>query len=235
MKIFLTIAALTFSLQAPAALAATDRGYYIAEATTQQNFDVFNDGRNTYIEAMQGLVITGATVDSMFFIVNGLPTKINGFMNGKPISIVRGSAPPAPAAAADKATIAARIAKLTADLNVLAQGAAKRSGGDAPAGPAAAPAATPADVQASWRIAASDGTLRELTSKWAASVGWKAIWEVDRDIPIDSPDEMRGDFRAAVRYALSATEFADVKVKPCFYTNRVVRITFKTTECNPAK
>jgi hypothetical protein len=42
-----------------------------------------------------------------------------------------------------------------------------------------------------------------------------------------------GDFKSAVRRVLSATELSDVQLKPCFYSNSVVRIVRKTAKCNP--
>jgi hypothetical protein len=73
------------------ALAATDRSYYVTELAAQQKFDVYNDGHNTYIESIPGLVVTGATADGERYIVDGVPMQIRGHMNGRPIRGGRGA------------------------------------------------------------------------------------------------------------------------------------------------
>jgi hypothetical protein len=247
----------TFALSALAmnAWAAPDRSYYVTELVTQQKFDVYNDGRNTYLESIPGLVVTGATADGEFYIVKGVPNQIKGFMNGKPITFLRG-APPAPKAAPrpDAAAVNAELKRLTEELSTLTKASeAKRpippvGGNIAAPGAAGAPktdvAATvttrPATPQratdiALWRVTPSDGNLRLLIDKWSSGIGWKAIWDVDRDIPIESTDEKSADFKTAVRRVLASTELGDVQVKPCFYSNQVIRIVRKTTKCNPTE
>lgn len=262
---FLTaILMLAASTTLSAAAAATDRSYYVTELTSQQKFDVYNDGRNTYLESIPGLVVTGATADGERYIVNGVPQEIRGFMNGKPITVVRGTPPIPKPAAPDPAVVNAQIKQLSAKLEALSakvpvstahapvQGITKPIAGDtatpgmahgvAPAlnktGPAAPQTTidrkTPSitDVY-TYRVTASDENLRRVVERWSKSVGWKAIWDVDRDILISTSGEKAGDWKTAIRWVLSSSKFGDLAVKPCFYNNSVVRVVRETVKCNP--
>lgn len=270
MKLSSIIAPLLLTAISASAFAAADRSYYVTELAAQQRFDIYNDGRNTFLQSIPGLIVTGATADGEFFIVKGVPTQIRGFMNGKPITVVRG-VPPAPAPVApDSSVVNGKIKQLTEKLEALtSQVAADQAkiaatpGADAtspvvpavlsvgtaaamlkattggitrqgPASTAAAPTDRPTihDVL-TYRAAPEDENLRLLVARWAKSVGWIAVWDVDRDIEIGTAGEKANDFKNAVRWLLSSTEFSDVKVKPCFYSNAVVRVVRKTVKCNP--
>lgn len=270
MKLSSIIASLLLTAISATSYAGTDRSYYVTELAPQQKFDVYNDGRNTFLESIPGLIVTGATADGEFFIVKGVPTQIRGFMNGKPITVVRG-VPPAPVpVASDPAVVNGKIKQLTEKLEALTSQVAADQGPRMPqagtvaspqpgqpiraasgtataprvaasstAGPSAsatpaAPAARPTihDVL-TYRAAPEDENLRLLVARWAKAVGWTAVWNVDVDIEIGTAGEKANDFKNAVRWLLSSTEFSDVKVKPCFYSNAVVRVVRKTVKCNP--
>jgi hypothetical protein len=246
----LSLAAITCS----AIAAPTDRSYYVTELTTQQKFDVYNDGRNTYLESIPGLVVTGATADGERYIVNGVPHEIRGFMNGKPITVIRGVAPAPKPVVPDPAAVKAQIKQLTERLETL-------SSRVQPATLAAAQAAvvpqvvsqfnTTAAVQQTaiaqeiktrrptvndlfiYRVSPTDENLRLLIERWSKSVGWTAVWDVDRDILIGNAGEKANDFRSAIRWVLASTELGDLVVKPCFYNNSVIRVVRKTVKCNP--
>lgn len=250
MKKSLSIVAMLLLLISISAKAATDRSYYVTELAAQSKMDIYNDGKNTYIENVPGLVITGATADATSYIVIGLPSTIRGFMNGKPITIARGlpPAPPAAPAAAKaqvptEADLTGKLGKLNAELAALQTMAAARGKGAAANGDAAPAVATRPPVAKApsaedvylWKTSSSDVNLRFLIERWSKSVGWNPIWEVERDIPIISSDEVTGDFRRAVRQVLLSTEFGDIQLKPCFHTNKVVRIVRKTAKCNPSE
>ncbi len=51
-------------------------------------------------------------------------------------------------------------------------------------------------------------------------------------MPIVGSDVFDGDFKAAVRRVLSSTEMTDYIIKPCFYSNNVVRVVKLTTKCD---
>jgi hypothetical protein len=228
------------------AIAATDRSYYVTELAAQQKFDVYNDGRNTYIESIPGLVVIGATADGERYIVDGVPMQIRGYMNGKPITVVRGTPPLPKPVAPDPAAVNARIKQLTEKLDSLSSkvqpaapaATAPVAGQAAGSATRAAPARAPgqfadASETIAWHVSPRDQNLRLLIERWSTLVGWSAIWDIDRDIPISSNDDHTADFKGAVRRVLSSTELGDVQVKPCFYSNSVVRIVRKTTKCNP--
>jgi hypothetical protein len=118
MKLSSLIVSLLLTVVSVGAIAATDRSYYVTELASQQKFDVYNDGRNTFVQSIPGLIVTGATADGEFFIVKGLPASIRGFMSGKPITIVRGT-PPAIRPSADPKTVNAELKRLTDELTLL--------------------------------------------------------------------------------------------------------------------
>lgn len=269
MKLSLLIASLLLTVLSASAFAGTDRTYYVTELAPQQKFDVYNDGRNTFLQSIPGLIVSGATADGEFFIVKGVPSSIRGFMNGKPITVVRGL-PPAPRPVTpDPAVVDARIKALTDKLESLTSKAppatvtAAAGTGTSVPGAASATAqqgsASPRTVQAAggsgavpgervtsvssrmlsitdvhtYRAVPADQNLRIITERWSKIVGWTAIWDVDKDIPIGTAGEKAGDYKTAMRWLLASTEFGDVVVKPCFYSNSVVRIVRKTVKCNP--
>lgn len=268
----LSLAATTLS----AAAGVPDRSYYVTELAPQQKFDVYNDGQNTYLESIPGLVVTGATADGERYIVNGVPSQIRGFMNGKPITVVRGTPPVAKPATPDPAVVSAQIKQLTEKLESLSskvqpkvevpkvgETASAAAGENASPSPdrrmqsmqamlqiaqernglatqlpaaaggtkkAGAPSIT--DVY-TYSVTPKDENLRLLVERWAKMVGWDAVWDVERDILIGNAGQKAADFKGAVRWVLSSTELSDVVVKPCFYSNSVVRVVRKTVKCNP--
>ncbi|MCK4118399.1 TcpQ domain-containing protein [Ralstonia nicotianae] len=79
----------------------------------------------------------------------------------------------------------------------------------------------------------ADGNYRLLVEAWAAKAGWTAAaWELDQDVPLGGSATFAGDFKSATRQALAATELTDYVVKPCFYSNKVVRVVKNTTKCD---
>lgn len=139
MKLSSLIASLLLTVVSAGAMAATDRSYYVTELTAQQKFDVYNDGRNTFLQSIPGLIVTGATADGEFFIVKGVPTSIRGFMNGKPITIVRGTPPAYRPAPADPKIVNAELKRLTDELKLLTAKAPALADAGTSASPAVAP------------------------------------------------------------------------------------------------
>lgn len=98
------------------------------------------------------------------------------------------------------------------------------------------PVASAVAVEAqTWIVNPSNNNLRQLFNAWAKVANWTSFWEIDSDIPINAKDSVSGDFKTAVRYVLSSTELSDTPLKPCFYTNSVVRVVSKTTKCDPSE
>jgi hypothetical protein len=265
MKLSSIIASLLLTAVSVGAMAATDRTYYVTELAPQQKFDVYNDGQNTYLQSVPGLIVSGATADGEFFIVKGVPTSIRGFLNGKPITVVRGMPPAIKPVTPDPAAVNERLKRLNDELAALSAkaqparavpAAAKAPASSAAPAPAAAtaPTAPAGDVQARsavtqhvdaaqrkatitdvmmWRVTQNDANMRELLDRWTKVVGWKTVWDVEKDVLLDGVDEKQTDFKSAVRRVLASTEFGDMKLKPCFYSNAVVRVVRQTTKCKP--
>ena len=84
-----------------------------------------------------------------------------------------------------------------------------------------------------WISSPKDLNIRNLIDAWSTKAAWKLIWSVDKDIPLVSDVRVTGDFKSAVRQVLDSTTLSDLSLKPCFYTNQVVRVVRETTKCNP--
>lgn len=84
-----------------------------------------------------------------------------------------------------------------------------------------------------WDVQINDENFRLLLSRWSKSGGWNLVWDYDKDIPITATDNFSGEFKTAVSRVLSATELTEDALKPCFYTNQVVRVVRKMTKCDP--
>lgn len=78
-----TLACVTITLNASG---AADHSYSINGGKAAA-FDIYNDGRNTYVEAVKGLVIEGARKDGESLVVTGIPGEIAGRHNGKKVVI----------------------------------------------------------------------------------------------------------------------------------------------------
>lgn len=78
-----TLACVTITLNASG---AADHSYSINGGKAAA-FDIYNDGRNTYVEAVKGLVIEGARKDGESLVVSGIPGEIAGRHNGKKVVI----------------------------------------------------------------------------------------------------------------------------------------------------
>ncbi len=101
------------------------------------------------------------------------------------------------------------------------------------AAPTTAPTPVVTAAPSTWVVSPGDGNFRQLVETWASRAGWSAApWELEKDVPIVGSDVFDGDFKAAVRRVLSSTEMTDYIIKPCFYSNNVVRVVKLTTKCD---
>jgi hypothetical protein len=253
MKPNLLIAILTLATSAAwsGAAAATDRSYYVTELAPQQKFDVYNDGRNTYLESIPGLVVTGATADGEWYIVNGVPRQILGFMNGKAITVVRGI-PPAPKAPArpDTAVVSEQIKKLNEELRVLTTSSdaitakqkpvkdATTANGAAltPANQAAinrtAPTITPPKQAKVWEVRPSDVTLYGTMKRWSKEAGMQLMWETENhDLRLRGQATYTADFDVAVFELMKSVEHSDYPMRACIYDNGAVRVIHTKKAC----
>lgn len=90
-------------------------------------------------------------------------------------------------------------------------------------------------VLPTFNIGPDDRNLREALYRWAAQSGWTFSaehWAVDVDIPVSGRAEFTRVFEDAVQDLLEATELADRPVRPCFYSNRVLRVVPYAQACD---
>jgi hypothetical protein len=120
MKPIFLIFFLTLAATWTAAAATTDRSYYVPDLSAPQRLDVYNDGHNTFLQSVPGLVVMEATADGDRYIVTGVPQQIRGFMNGKPITVMRGLAP-ASQPSSDAAEINAEIQRIREEIASLSK------------------------------------------------------------------------------------------------------------------
>lgn len=217
--------------------ASPDRSYAFSDTDGVESLRVYNDGRNTFIESVPGLVIRGATADGQRLIVAGTPIEIRGSLNGQPLVISRFT-PSTGQATARAATLAPAQSKGTesVEAKIKALEASLKDSEKmlyANAGPTALAPAVP---EQSWDITASDTNMRLLFDRWAKAANWKAVWDVDQDIPLEGTAlGVPGDLKKAIRYVLSSTELIEPRLKPCFYINNVVRVVRRTAKCDPSE
>lgn len=221
------------------AAAATDRSYYVTELATQQKFDVYNDGRNTYLESIPGLVVTGATADGEWYIVNGVPRQILGFLNGKAITVVRGI-PPAPKAPVrpDSAVVSEQIKKLSEELRVLTASSDAITAKQKPVqnGTAAitrtAPVGVPAKPAKVWEVRPSDMTLYGAMKRWSKDAGMQLMWETENhDVRLRGQATYSGDFDAAVFELMKSVESSEYPMRACMFDNGAVRVIHVKKPC----
>lgn len=87
-------------------------------------------------------------------------------------------------------------------------------------------------------VGAEDQNFRQVLARWSKEAGWAfgpEHWTVDRDIPVVGSASLGNDFKTAVRELLGSTELGDLPVKPCFYTNRVLRVVPQNEKCDRTK
>lgn len=87
----------------------------------------------------------------------------------------------------------------------------------------------------SYAVLLQDGNLRRVLHRWAARANWTFApehWAVDVDIPISGEADFPGSFEDAVQDVLASTELADRPLRPCFYSNRVLRVVAYTQSCD---
>ena len=84
-------------------------------------------------------------------------------------------------------------------------------------------------------ITLRDQNLRRALQRWAGQASWTFApehWAVDVDIPVSGEALFDGSFEQAVQDLLSATELAERPLRPCFYSNRVLRVVSYSQTCD---
>jgi hypothetical protein len=86
-----------------------------------------------------------------------------------------------------------------------------------------------------YEVSPQDGNIREALSRWARLAGWTfkpEHWAVDADIPIAGSARFDSEFTRAVQDLIASTELADRPLRPCFYSNKVLRIVPYAQSCD---
>lgn len=76
-----------------------------------------------------------------------------------------------------------------------------------------------------WELSEHDRTLKVGLERWAQASGWRLIWELGVDYPIEAPAAFDGSFDQAIAAVMRNLEHADVPPKAILYRgNQVVRV-----------
>lgn len=84
-------------------------------------------------------------------------------------------------------------------------------------------------------VTMQDQNLRKALGRWARQATWTfgaEHWTVDVDIPISGEATFGDSFEDSVQDLLSATELAERPLRPCFYSNRVLRVVAYSQSCD---
>ena len=87
----------------------------------------------------------------------------------------------------------------------------------------------------SYGITLQDKNMRRALHRWAVLANWAfepEHWAVDVDIPVSGEALFAGSFQDAVQDLLSATELSERPLRPCFYSNRVLRVVSYAQSCD---
>jgi hypothetical protein len=191
-------------------------------------FSMYNDGHNTYIQSVPGLIIQGATADGDKLIIPGVQREVRGFLSGKPVVISQHQEPPQPSAA----LLNERLKRIEEDLKKKEKALADAAKPVAPVKPVPPPAPEPV-----WEIRKSDGTLFNALSRWAGSANPKRqiVFATEgNDFPADTEASVTGDFDKAIEDVMKSLQNSKYPVRACFWDNKprpVVKIIHKTKRC----
>ncbi|MEK7945566.1 TcpQ domain-containing protein [Pigmentiphaga sp. YJ18] len=232
------------ALPAPAGTdGAFDFSYRIAGDKRVAPVQVFDDGRQTYLQFRVGQVLPAV------FSVGPQGERLAPVAWQGGYAVVAGTA----------REYLLRIGEVVARAQY--HGRAARSGADAPinsegypadldepavalasarsptaAAGAGRAAVDPAPVRrAAYDATPADRTMRQALRRWATAAGWTfepEHWTVDVDIPLAGSASLGSDFKSAVRELLASTELSAHPLQPCFYSNRVLRVVPHAESCD---
>lgn len=95
--------------------------------------------------------------------------------------------------------------------------------------------ATAADESIRWHVSPEDITIRQALTLWADLAGWTfepEMWSLPVDITVAANAHFFGEFPDAVRDLVAAVALAEMPIRSCFYTNKVLRIVSYNQVCN---
>ncbi len=103
---------------------------------------------------------------------------------------------------------------------------------------AALPVVSPVSARPPFEVSPKDGNIRRALGRWAKVAGWTfgvEHWAVDVDVPIVAAAHFESGFKSSVQALLAATELGDRPLRPCFYSNKVVRVVPYAQICDRAR
>ncbi len=118
---------------------------------------------------------------------------------------------------------------------VLTKGRLLTTAAPASSAPADMPSPPIASGTTGFQVLVADHTLRGTLERWSRQAGWtfnNDFWSLPRDLPIRAASHFGGNFKAAVVDLLKSSEATDMPAKPCFYSNRVLRVVVYADACN---
>lgn len=122
---------------------------------------------------------------------------------------------------------------LSAQLQARIAGAAAAGGASAQPAPVAQAPVLPKFV-----ANVADKTVRQVIARWVRGSGWSfddSYWDIPRDVPVVGTAVFTSDLKESVLALLKTTEVTDLPAKPCFYTNKVIRVVNKAEKCDKTK
>ncbi|OZI59818.1 TcpQ domain-containing protein [Bordetella genomosp. 11] len=188
---------------------------------------VFDDGRNTWLQFAPGQAIPA------LFVEHDRTERPAAYERREPYAIIRGKWP----------SVIMRGGTLQARADYLGVAAQQA----VPAPPAVARAAPgPGQVAAAqgsvdsaagrlYRVGPADENMRRALARWAGLAGWtfqSEHWAVDVDIPLSASADFSDDFKRSVRALVAATELGERPLQPCFYANQVLRVIPLSQSCD---
>lgn len=195
----------------------------------ERNIEVSNNGRNTYIAAMPGLIVNGATADGDRLILPGTPNKFYGTYGGQRITISKLSSLPPQERPSSKRTDA-----LQARLNNLEHNLQQKQialyGNDVVK-------VMPKEPAKVWEIRKTDVTLFGALSRWSelATPKRQLLFETDdKDFPIIVETSFTGDYDSAVLNVIESLKSSSYPLRACMWDNKprpVVKLIHKNKSC----
>jgi Toxin co-regulated pilus biosynthesis protein Q len=111
-------------------------------------------------------------------------------------------------------------------------------------GAPAAAAMQPEDLSTkTYLVLRRDGNIRTTLQRWAKQSDWvfePEHWTVREDVTLTGvsetvPMNLGADYKQAVRTLLSSTALTEQEIKPCFYSNSVLRVVYLNQRCNKSQ
>ncbi len=233
--------------QAPAA-GAYDFSYRVSGDRRVAPVQVFDDGRNTYVQFKTGQTVPAIftaddsgerlasyTSTSPYVVINGttreLVMRIGGVSATAQYEGAPRRSPQLAAVSADEDP--GMPVSMAASRPLPAAGAAMAARTVAARAPASA--ARPIGGSLVFDAALADQNMRKVLSRWARMAGWSfeaEHWTVDVDIPLAGAASFGSDFKGSVRALLASTELSSRPLQPCFYSNNVMRVVPLAEPCD---